>query len=224
MNKSVNILMFMLFIPTAILSVLVGFDLPLGFSRMTGATLPYSKEIFYVIAGLFFILGGRRSVQRWSGLKMVADTQRFLWNYPMDKKRVSRVYMYLMLEGFFHLFFAILLYGVTPLFFPVGLALAILAADHFIFAIVGKSKKLFRIGITKNAIVFADREVNVIYFSGLRRISVQQQSIYFDYIKELQLSASIDGISSENRKSFRETIENSVDRNVTFFSEGFKDL
>ncbi len=224
MNKSVNILLFILFIPTAFLSVLIGFDLPMGFLRLTGETMPYAQEIFYVLAGLFFIIGGRRSVQRWSGLKMVGDTRRFLWNQPMDKKRVGRVSMYLKLEGIFHLFFAIMLYGVTPLFWPVGVVFVILAIDHFLFAILGKSKNLFRIGITKNAVVFADREVNVMYFSGLRRISVQQQSIYFDYIKDLQLSASIDGISHENRKSFRETIENTVDRDVIFFSEGFKNM
>ena len=224
MNKSVNILLFILFIPTAILTVLVGFDLPIGFLRITGDTLPYAQEIFYVLAGLFFILGARRSVQRWSGLKMVSDTNRFLWNKPMDKKRVGRVHMYLILEGVFHLSFAIMLYGVTPLFWPVGLVLAVLALDHFFFAMIGRKKDLFRIGITKNAIVFADREVKVMYLSGLRRITVQQQSLYFDYIKDLQLSASLDGISLEDRNSFRETIEASVDRNVVFFSEGFKEL
>lgn len=224
MNRSVNILLFILFLPTALLAVLVGFDLPIGFLRLTGDTLPYAKEIFYVLAGLFFILGARRSVQRWSGMKMVSDEKRFLWNEPMDEKRVGRVSMYLYLEGGFHLAFAIMLYLVTPLFLPVAIVFTLLAFDHFIFAIIGKSKKKFRIGITKNAVVFADREVSVVYLSGLRRISVQQQSIYFDYIKELQLSASLDGISSEKRKSFRETIENVVDRNVVFFSEGFKEI
>jgi hypothetical protein len=224
MNKSVNILLFLLFIPTALLTVIVGFDLPVGFFRLTGESLPYAREIFYVIAGLFFILGGRRSVQRWSGMKMVADTKRYLWNEPMDKKRVGHVSMYLALEGTFHLAFALILYLVTPLFLPVAVVFTILALDHFIFSRVGKKKNLFRIGITKNAVVFADREVKVAYFSGLRRISVQQQSIYFDYIKDLQLSASLDGVSLEDRKLFRETIENSVDRNVVFFSEGFKDI
>lgn len=224
MNKSVNILLFILFIPTALLAVLVGFDLPLGFLRLTGSNLPFAKEIFYVLAGLFFILGGRRSVQRWSGLKMVLDPSKFIWCKPMDPKRVSRTYMYLMLEMVFHLFFAIVLYGVTPLFFPVTIALLILALDHFLFAMIGRSKKLFRIGVTKNAIVFADREVTVMYFSGLRKVTVQQQSLYFDYIKELQLSASLDGVTTEDRKSFREAIERVVDRDVVFFSEGFKAL
>ena len=62
------------------------------------------------------------------------------------------------------------------------------------------------------------------YFSGLRRVTVQQQSLYFEYIKDLQLSASLDGISAEDRKTFRETIESAVDRNVVFFSEGFKEI
>ncbi|MDD2984154.1 MAG: hypothetical protein PHQ74_12280 [Crocinitomicaceae bacterium] len=224
MNKSVNILLFILFIPTALLAVVVGFDLPIGFLRLTGESLPYAQEIFYVLAGLFFILGGRRAVQRWSGMKMVADTKRYLWNEPMDQKRVQRVSMYLALEGWFHLVFALMLYLVTPLFWPVAVVFIIFGLDHFIFSRIGKKKKLFRIGITKNAVVFADREVKVAYFTGLRRISIQQQSIYFDYIKDLQISASIDGISSKDRKLFRETIENSVDRNVVFFSEGFKEL
>ncbi len=224
MNKSVNILLFLLFIPTAILTVFVGFDLPISFLRLNGSNFPYAKEVFYVLAGLFFILGGRRSVQRWSGLKMVSRKGKFIWVKPMDAKRVGRIYMYLMLEMVFHLFFALVLYGVTPLFFPISLVFIILAMDHFLFAVIGRSKKLFRIGITKNALVFADREVTVMYFSGLRRVSVQQQSLYFDYIQELQLSASLDGISQEDRKTFRETIESIVDRDVVFFSEGFKEM
>ena len=224
MNKSINILLFLLFIPTAIYSILVGFDLPISFLKTSGENLPYIQETYYVIAGLFFIIGARRSLRRWYGLRLVANTKKYLWNQPMDKLRKVRVRMYLNLEGVFHFVFAIILYGVTPYFWPVAVVLIILAMDHFIFALVGRVKKLYRIGITKNAIVFADREVTIFYFSGLRKVSVQNDSLYFDYIKDLQITASLDGVSLKDRKSFRETVESVVNRDVVFFSEGFKTM
>lgn len=224
MNRSINILLFLLFVPTAIFSIVVGFDLPLSFIKTSGENIPYIQEIYYVLAGLFLIIGARRAIRRWSGLKLVSNTTKYMWNKPMDKKRSGRVSMYLILEGVVHFVFAFILFGVTPFFWPIALVLILLSLDHFIFAIVGKAKGLYRIGITKNAIVFADREICIVYFSGLRSVSIQQDSLYFDYIKELQLTASLDGISPSDRTSFRQTVEGIVDRNVVFFSEGFKNI
>ncbi len=224
MNRSINILLFLLFVPIALFSIVVGFDLPLSFLKTSGENLPFIQEIYYVAAALFFMIGARRSLRRWSGLKLVSNTSKYIWSKPMDKKRTGRVGMYLILEGVFHLVFALVLHEVTSYFLPVSIVLILLSVDHFIFAILGSTRKLYRVGITKNAIVFADREVNVIYFSGLRSVSIQQDSLYFDYIKELQLTAPLDGISSADRASFRETVANLVDRNVVFFSEGFKKI
>jgi hypothetical protein len=64
----------------------------------------------------------------------------------------------------------------------------------------------------------------VIYFSGLRRVTVHQQTLFFDYIKELQLAISIDSISPENRASFRNVLEEKLNRDKVHFSETFKEF
>jgi hypothetical protein len=83
---------------------------------------------------------------------------------------------------------------------------------------------LWRAGITNKALVVAERDFKILYFSGLRKISVHQQTLFFDYIKELQLAVSIDCISPENRESFRETLAEKVNRERVHFTESFKDF
>lgn len=224
MNKFTNILLLLFMFPTLGLTIYVGFDLPIEFLKVTGASLPYKNELFIAFAAIILMIGGRRSMRRWVGMRMVSQFSRFQWNEPMDKTRVRQTSMYLNLEAVMHFFFAISMYGITPLAWPVSVVMVVLGLDHLIFGIYGRSAKKFRVGITKNAIVVADRDVKVIYYTGLRKITTQQQSLFFDYIKQLQISIPIGSISPENRKSFRNTVEGNVDRDVVYFSEGFKEF
>lgn len=222
MNKFVNILLLILLLPTVGVVIFVGFDLPIEFLRISGANLPYKQEIFFVFAALILIVGGRRSIRRWVGLRMVSQTKRYIWNQPMHKTRVKQAVMYLNLEAFMHVFFAVATYVVCPEAWVISAVMALLAVDHFVFGIMGKFFHKFRVGITKSAIVFSDRDIKVAYFSGLRKVSTQQQSLFFDYIKELQIAVPSGSIAPQNRKEFRETIEAIVNRDVVFFSESFK--
>jgi hypothetical protein len=210
--------------PALALTVYVGFDLPIEFLKTTGNNLPFKGEIFLGFGAILLIVGGRRSMRRWMGMRMVSQISRFQWNQPMGKTRIRQANMYLNLEALMHLFLAIGTYTVTPQALPISAVYLILGLDHLLFEIYGTSRNKFRVGITKNAIVVADRDVKIIYFSGLRRVSTHQQSLFFDYIKELQIAIPIDTIAAENRASFRETVEQIVDRDKVFFSEGFKEL
>ncbi len=210
--------------PALALTVYVGFDLPIEFLKTTGNNLPFKGEIFLGFGAILLIVGGRRSMRRWMGMRMVSQISRFQWNQPMGKTRIRQANMYLNLEAIMHLFLAIGTYSITHQAWPISAVYLILGIDHLLFEIYGTSRNKFRVGITKNAIVVADRDVKVIYFSGLRRVSTQQQSLFFDYIKELQIAIPIDAVAAENRTSFRETIEQIVDRDKVFFSEGFKEF
>lgn len=224
MNKFVNILLMLISFPALAIIVYVGFDFPVEFLKTTGNNIPFKQEIFLGFGALLLIIGGRRSMRRWTGMRMVSQISRFQWNQPMGKSRIRQANMYLNLEALMHLFLAFSTYAVTPQAWPISAVYLILGLDHLIFEIYGTSKNKFRVGITKNAIVVADRDVKIIYFSGLRRVSTHQQSLFFDYIKELQIAIPIDAIAVENRASFRETVEQIVDRDKVFFSEGFKEL
>ena len=224
MNKSVNILLILLLIPVFGLSIFVGFDLPIEFLKTSGKNLPYQHIIFITFGILIFLLGVRRSMQRWIGIKMVNNLQKYQWNEEIDKKRKSQINMYLLIEGAMHILVAFALVALSQKALVIATVFFALGLDHLIFCVFGNSKKVWRVGVTNKAIVVAERDFKVIYFSGLRRVTVHQQTLFFDYIKELQLAISIDSISPENRESFRNILEEKLNRDKVHFSETFKEF
>jgi hypothetical protein len=222
MNKFVNSVLLFLCLITFFMTVVVGRDLPISFLKTTGQYLPY-KEVFFIGAALtIFTIGGRRSVQRWMGLFMIKNVARYQWNEPVGKERKSRAVFYLVLEGFVHLVLAFMMMSFTKYAFPVFIALTLLGIDHFIYALVGKIKNVFRIGITKTAVVLVDRDVRVLYFSGLRKVSVFQKEIFFDYIKDLTLEIPSDAVDAQHRNEFKTALENQLDLSRVYIDESFK--
>ncbi len=224
MNKSVNILLILLLIPVFGLSIFVGFDLPIEFLKTSGKNLPFQHVIFITFGILIFLLGVRRSMQRWVGIKMVNNLEKYQWNEEIDAKRKSQINMYLLIEGIMHLLVGCALVALTPKVLVIATVFFALGIDHLVFCFVGNFKKVWRVGVTNKAIVVAERDFKVIYFSGLRRVTVHQQTLFFDYIKELQLAISIDSISPENRESFRNVLEEKLNRDKVHFSETFKEF
>ena len=224
MNKSINIFLILFLIPAIAFSIVVGFDISIEFLRTTGKYIPYQQTIFASFAGLFFLMGLRRSSKRWSGVRMVNQISKYQWNEPIDKQRVSQVNLYLLIESITHFMVSIMFLILTPKSIWVSCVFFALGFDHLIFCILGNVKKLWRVGITNKALVVVDRDFKVLYFSGLRKVSVHQQSVFFDYIKELQLSFPVQCIKSENRQSFVAKLEEKVDRDKVFFSESIKDF
>jgi len=93
------------------------------------------------------------------------------------------------------------------------------AFDNVIFTLVGLSGGKYRAGITSKAVILADRDVQLVYFSGLRKVTIHQDSIYFDYIKGLQLSIPLDSIEQGQRDTFFETLEKQIDRDKVFITK-----
>lgn len=205
-------------------TIVVGFDITIEFFRTSGKFIPYQKTVFASFAGLFFLMGIRRSSKRWSGVRMVNQIAKYQWNEPVDKQRVTQVNMYLIIEAILHMMVSFVFLLLTPKSIWIACVFFALGLDHLFFCIIGNVKKLWRVGVTNKAVVVADRDFKVLYFSGLRKVSVHQQSIFFDYIKELQLSFPTQCIKPENRQSFVTKLEEKVDRDKVFFSESFKDF
>lgn len=224
MNKSVNILLILLLIPVFGLSIFVGFDLPIELLKTSGKNLPYQHVIFITFGILIFLLGVRRSMQRWVGIKMVNNLEKYQWNEEIDAKRKSQINMYLLIEGIMHLLVGFALVALTSKVLVIATVFFALGIDHLLFCLFGNIKKVWRVGVTNKAIVVAERDFKVIYFSGLRRVTVHQQTLFFDYIKELQLAISIDSISPKNRTSFRNVLEEKLNRDKVHFSETFKEF
>lgn len=221
MNRFINaILLFVLF-PTMLMTILIGFDISIDMFkiRTTGAQLPYRFEILLGLGLFILIVNVRRSIRRWMGMRLVNQIEKFKWNQPMSEERVKRVRTYNFLEGFVMLFIAVTLYIVSPEAWMPAIGFAFCTVDNIIFTLVGVSGKRFRAGITSKAVITADRDVNLVYFSGLRKVTIHQQSMFFDYIKELQLSFPIDCVKEEQRDDFFEVLENQLDRDKVFITK-----
>ncbi len=220
MNRSINILLLVVSFPAMALSIFVGFDLPIEFLHTTASQLPYKAEIFYVIAGLLLLLIARRSVQRWVGVGMTRKPERFIWCAPIGAERQKQVRMYLILEAAVALAFVFGCWQLTIESWPLMVVYGLMCLDQLLFLAI--ASKWFRIGITQKALVVADRELRVLYFQGLRRVELHQQTIYFEYIEDLQLHFPTNCVPEGKFAEFRDTLESRVNRDKVFFSEKFK--
>jgi hypothetical protein len=126
------------------------------------------------------------------------------------------------MEAMIALFSMITAYSLTTEAWPVAVVYGIMALDQFLFLAIAQS--WFRVGITHKAIVVADREVRLLFFSGLRRVETHQQTLYFEYIEDLQLFFPVNCIPEGKYGEFRTALEERVNRDRVFFSEGFKAL
>jgi hypothetical protein len=94
MNSFINLLLLVISLPTLLLSVFVGFDLPIDFLHTTGKRLPFRMEVYLVLGLLLLIIGLRRSIRRWMGVSMVKKQTKFIWNQPISTERKKRVFVY----------------------------------------------------------------------------------------------------------------------------------
>lgn len=219
MNKFINALLLFLLFPTMLFTIAVGFDMPIEFLRTSGQQLPYRFEIFLVLGLFIFIILLRRTVRRWMGMRLVNQLEKFKWNQRMSQDRIKRVIVYTIMEAIVLFFVGSTLYRITnEAIFP-ALAFCFATVDNFIFLAYGVSLKKFRIGVTSKAIIAADREVSLVYFYGLRKISIHQQSLFFDYIKGLQLSFPVDCVPVEEKDAFFEAVEAQVDTDKVFITK-----
>lgn len=216
MNRFINALLLFILFPTMGLAIFVGFDLPIESLHTTGALMPYKKIVFTCLGLLLLIIALRRTVRRWMGMNLVLKISRFKWNEEAGSERLKRITVYTLMEGIVFLSVAIGLYIVTPYAWLPAVAFATVFLDNIIFLVVGRWKKGFRVGITPKAVIMADRDVQLVYFSGLRKVSVHQDSVYFDYINDLQLNFPIDAIDPQKRDVFFDHLNAQLDRDRVF--------
>lgn len=205
-----------LFLPTMAVAILVGFDLPVEFLRTTGGQMSYSTIIFMILGVLILIVNLRRSIRRWMGMLLVFKTAKFKWNEQVGKNRTQRIIVYTLLESMVFGFVAFGLYKLTNQAWLPALAYLVPTVDNLVFLIFGLAFKGFRVGVTQKAVIMADRDVQLIYFSGLRKVSIHQDSIYFDYIEQLQLFFPLDCIDPNDRGSFFESLSDQLDKDKVF--------
>jgi hypothetical protein len=215
-NSFINIITLVLTFPLLVLAIFSGFDIPLDSLGITGSEIAYQKEIFLTLGICICIVQIRRSSRRWMALNMVNKIDRFQWNEPVSQSRKRRVLTYNFIEAavMISLGTGLLLTSINTIV-PASVFF-LFSLDSIIFSWYGKNK--FRVGLSTKAIFIADREIILIYFTGLRKITVHQQTIYFDYIENLQLTFPINCIEESKLSGFFEKLETVIDKERVFMN------
>lgn len=215
MNRFINAVLLFFTLITAFIAIYVGFDLPVKMLRTTGAYIPYIDHVLLGLGVMILIIVLRRTYRRWMAIRIVSRTTKFKWNQSVSRERKYRVLTYSILEIVVYSFAAAGLYVLTERAWLPAAALAFAALDNLI--LIALTKK-FRVGLSSKALVVADREVVVLYFKGLRKVSVHQQTVYFDYIKDLQLSFPLNCIDPAKKEEFFEILKSQMDPDKVYFS------
>lgn len=216
MNRFINALLLFLFLPTLAITLFVGFDLPFEPLRTTGAQFTLKEELFLIFGLLMLVISLRRSVRRWMGMLLVLKLSKFKWNATAGPERIKRIWVYTIMEAMVFLTSAIALYTITSYAWLPAVSLAFVFFDNVFFLLIGSLKKGFRAGVTSKAVIMADRDVQFAYFTGLRKVSIHQDSVYFDYIKGLQLSFPLDAINPTEINNFFESLNAQIDKDKVF--------
>lgn len=216
MNSFINVLLLVFTLPTMLLSIYVGFDLPVEFLRTTTAQLPYLDYGFLGLGLILLVISLRRSIRRWMGVRMTNQNEKYKWNSKVSAPRKIRVIVYTILESAVMASLGLAYCYLTPFAWFPSIVMLFFSLEGLLFLIVCH-KNLFRIGITSKAILVADREVILIYLSGLRQVSISQQTVYFDYLENLQLTFPTDCVEENEREQFFNTLKEQVNRDKVLF-------
>ena len=216
MNKLVNVISLLILVPTLLFSVYIGLDIPIDSLGITGQEIPNKESVFLCAAFICFLLHLFRSLKRWTALYIVSQKAQFKFSYKLATKRKYRIITYTFIEVIFLLLLAYAFYTLTITSLAMSCMLVISALDSLLFVVVGFNR--FKVIVTSKAVFIADREVISLYLKGLRKVSIHQQSIYFDYIKDIQLFFPLNCFEEKDVSSFLGTIDKLTDNNKVYFS------
>jgi|SRR5690554_1080721 len=223
MNKIYNIWIFIISLLTMPFAFAVGINEVYGvFDLQMHDEFQYTELVFGIAGGLIFLLGAMRSSRRWSGVRIVNQVERFQFNTAISVERKQRVILNNSIEilGFFLIGVVFIIFSKEAVF--ISLIFVIFIIDAVVNTLRGVFGKKYRVGMTKKAIVSVDREVIAIYFKGLKRISIQKDLLFFEYINDLVLDFSLSNIPPEKQEEFMLLLRKNVDETKVYFS-GFEE-
>lgn len=234
MNKVVNVFSGIILALYCAFVMAVIYDF--SFSSFSVKYVPYKEQICGGLALLILLLGVLRIKRKWQGAADMKNFKRFHFDRPISKSAKNLALLYAIGEGVFMLILMAFLANLmrTSSVYVLPMLLIILAlfveAIIFTFKIYGGGES-FRIGIDKKAVAYFNREMHILYFTGLRRIEMHQDMINFQYKEDLNLLLPIELIDKKDRLAFREalikTIETHVNTNngkIIYIDDAFRTL
>jgi hypothetical protein len=228
MNKVINIFSLVLLFLFSFLAI--GNYEDIGISVYEINDIKYLKEICFgliIVIGLFGLL---RIQRRWTGIKDIKSFKKFAYKTPLSKKAKALVVMFSVMEIIFLSFFIGLFIkelhlDVYNYLTPMIIVLLIIIIEIIFFTIyVFNAKDVLIMGVNKNLIAFFDREIHIVYFDGLQRISIYQNRLHFKYKLDLNVFVEIDYIPQENLLDFKQALENVLAKKKIFIDNSFQEL
>lgn len=220
MNRFFNIwiLLFTIMVFPFALAVGLNEDFEFLGLKIQGEEFEYKKIVFTSVAGVLFLLGAIKASKKWLGIRVVKQVKRFKFTCGISQERKSRVLVYNWIEIVFLLLFTALFGYISPETQVLALVYLILAVEHFTISFIGVTKNKYGVGISSKALIRVDREVNVVYFKGLQKVTKHQDTLYFDYVNGLTLHIPLNVIPKEKETSFYEALRKQVDPDKVYYS------
>lgn len=225
MNKVINVFsLFLLFLYSIIA---IGSIYDLGFSVYQVRSINYIKEITILLSVLVLILGLLRVKRRMNGIKDISSYKKFIYSIPISKNQRSQSIVAICIEIAFTIFFTFILLKVQTLdvhhyVLPMLIVIVVLGIENLIFLIryILDAKKK-RLGISDQFIAHFDREMKLIYYTGLQRIEIYQGMINFKYKKNLNLFLNLSSIPESELVPFFDALKKVLETKNIFFDDSF---
>lgn len=210
MNKVINVFSGIILIIFFVLAMGIVYDLSLS-SNFSLKGLPYKYQIAYGLTLIIFTLGVLRIVRKWQGAKDMKRFQKFTFVRPISKSARNLALLYATGEILFMsiICFVLLMMAMLDpvLVSPMLLVIFVLMIEGIIFSIrILKGGDAFRVGINKSVVAYFNREMNLIYYTGLKRVELHQDMINFQYPQDLNILLPLEVIEKNDRLAFRDAL------------------
>jgi hypothetical protein len=218
-NKLANLVTIFFCFFAAVLTLILRFELDIFTIKWNH--IPYTVEIYLGLSMLIGMVGVLRAVIRRRNFAIFKDESKFELIIPMSKSAVSHVTMYLILEIVFMSIFGFYFFLLFEPSMVLGLVLLVLVLEQIIFTIQCQKKGFCRMGMTTLAFLSVDREADVLYYNGLKKIEVDLGRIQFDYKEDIQLSIRKENINPEDRAAFDTTLRKCLSKKNIYYSDSY---
>jgi hypothetical protein len=226
MNKSVNILTFILLAAFSLMAITVIFDLEVSNIHLRG--LKYQEYIFPGFAALVLLVGALRIKNRWQGWNDMRKFSTFEFSASVSKTFKARALSFTLLEAMF-ITGAILLYVRmskldSAIVTPMIIVLLVLLVETLIYFIrIWAGGKGFRVGLSDKVIAHFGRESKLYFFEGLQRVQLHQSDlISFKYRDNLVLFLPTNVLADEDKEKFRDTLIQILEKKNIYFDDRFR--
>ena len=226
MNRVVNVLSFIVAIVYCFIAVALVYDLSFS-SMMTLKGMPFKIEITAGLALLLLLLGSLRVKRRWLGMKDIKEYSKFTFVVPISKTAKNHAIVATAIEGtfMFALFFLCFkMMRLEPQFaIPMMAVTSLLMLEVLLFILrIRRGGAGFRIGVSPQVIALFNREIQLYYFTGLKRVELLEGRINLQYKDDLNLILPTDNIAKEDRKAFRDELIKVLEPKNVFIDDAFR--